>query len=65
MEIGRLRSDALLVQPDVLIVSQRSRVVEFAAKNRLPAMYGAREFVEVGGLLSYSPNVPEMFSRAG
>jgi len=30
----------------------------------LPAMYGAREFVEVGGLLSYSPNVPEMFSRA-
>jgi len=27
-------------------------------------MYGAREFVEVGGLLSYSPNVPEMFSRA-
>jgi len=37
MEISRLRSDALLVQPDVLIVSQRSRVVEFAAKNRLPA----------------------------
>jgi len=35
------------VHPDVLIVSQRSRVVEFAAKNRLPAMYGAREFVEV------------------
>ena len=64
MEIGRLRSDGLLVQPDVLLVSQRSRVVEFAAKNRLPAMYGAREFVEVGGLLSYSPNVPEMFSRA-
>ena len=64
MEIGRLRSDGLLVQPDVLLVSQRSRVVEFAAKNRLPAMYGAREFVEVGGLLSYSPHVPEMFSRA-
>src|SRR5437870_2139946 len=42
MEIGRLRSDALLVQPDVLIVSQRSRVVEFAAKNRLPAVRRAR-----------------------
>jgi putative ABC transport system substrate-binding protein len=38
--------------------------VDLAAKNRLPAMYLAREFVEVGGLMSYAPNTADLFRRA-
>jgi len=63
-EITRLRPDGLLVQPDALIVSERNRVVTFAASQRLPAMYGAKEFVEIGGLLGYAPNVAAIFHRA-
>ncbi len=40
---------------DPLILSQRSRIVRFAAEHRILAMYGFREFVSDGGLLSYDP----------
>jgi putative ABC transport system substrate-binding protein len=39
-------------------------VVDFAAKNRLPAMYPASEFVEAGGLMSYGPNYTDNWRRA-
>ena len=42
----------------------RPRIVDFAAKSRLPAMYPDREFVEVGGLMSYGPNFADLFRRA-
>jgi putative tryptophan/tyrosine transport system substrate-binding protein len=42
----------------------RARIVDFAAKSRLPAMYPDREYVEVGGLMSYGPNFPDLFRRA-
>jgi putative tryptophan/tyrosine transport system substrate-binding protein len=42
----------------------RARIVDFAAKSRLPAMYPDREFVEVGGLMSYGPNFADLFRRA-
>jgi putative ABC transport system substrate-binding protein len=42
----------------------RSRIVDFAAKSKLPAMYPDREFVEAGGLMSYGPNFAELFRRA-
>jgi putative tryptophan/tyrosine transport system substrate-binding protein len=38
--------------------------VEFAAKNRLPAMYGGPEFVEAGGLMSYATSYTDLFRRA-
>jgi len=38
--------------------------VDLAAKNRLPAMYVTREFVDAGGLMSYGPNVADLFRRA-
>jgi putative ABC transport system substrate-binding protein len=41
-----------------------SRIVAFAASNRLPAMYPTREFVEAGGLMSYSPRVTALYRRA-
>jgi len=42
----------------------RTRIVDFAAKSRLPAMYPDREFVEVGGLMSYGPNFRDLYRRA-
>jgi putative ABC transport system substrate-binding protein len=46
-----------------MLFSQYSRIVTFAASNRLPAMYAAREAVELGGLASYGVNLPNL-SRA-
>src|SRR3989304_3143184 len=49
---------------DPLILSQRSRIVRFAVEHRIPAMYEFRGFVSDGGLLSYGPNLMEMFRRS-
>lgn len=57
------RPDALFVVADVLTRLQHKRVVEFAAQNRLPAMYELREFVADGGLLSYGPIFPDLLRR--
>jgi putative ABC transport system substrate-binding protein len=62
--MGRERPDALLILADPLTTSQRSRIVEFAATERLPAMYEQNQFVEVGGLMSYGPNVDQIVRRA-
>jgi putative ABC transport system substrate-binding protein len=45
--------DAILVNPDPLVIEHRRAVAEFAARHRIPAIYAETEFVEVGGLLSY------------
>ena len=47
----------------MLLIERRS-LVGLAAKNRLPAMYGLREYVDVGGLMSYGPNNADMSRRA-
>jgi len=47
-----------------MFVSQRRRLVDLAATNRLPAVYPARESVEAGGLMAYGPSVPDLFRRA-
>jgi putative tryptophan/tyrosine transport system substrate-binding protein len=43
-----------------MLFSQYSRIVTFAADNRLPAMYAARERVDLGGLVSYGVNLPDL-----
>jgi putative ABC transport system substrate-binding protein len=54
----RERANALLVLPDEpLFLSRRAAIVELAAKHRLPAFYGAREFVDDGGLMSYGESL--------
>jgi putative ABC transport system substrate-binding protein len=58
------RAEALVVVVDPLTVRHRGRIVELAAKNRLPAMYGFREFADAGGLMAYGVNVPELCRRA-
>jgi putative ABC transport system substrate-binding protein len=55
--------DALIVFPSPMLFSQYSRIVTFAANNRLPTMYAAREAVDLGGLVSYGVNLPGL-SRA-
>ena len=62
--IIREHPEALLLLVDPLTLSQRSRIVEFAAEQRLPAIYETRDFVDVGGLISYGPNGLELFRRA-
>ena len=57
-------ADALLVVADSMFNLHRARLAELAATNRLPAMYGFREFVEAGGLMSYGPSVTDVFRRA-
>lgn len=47
-----------------LFFANRPRIIELAAKHRLPGIYGVREFVEIGGLMSYGPNVAHLFRRA-
>jgi putative ABC transport system substrate-binding protein len=56
--------DALVVLPDPLTFTARSQVVALAAKYRLPAVYHAKEVVEVGGLLSYGVSLEYQFRRA-
>ena len=62
--MDRERPDALLILADPLTTSDRLRIVEFAAAQRLPAMYETSRFVEVGGLMSYGPNVNQIVRRA-
>jgi putative ABC transport system substrate-binding protein len=57
-------AQTLITTTGALIVTQRRRVLDFAAKNRLPAMYPNSEFVEAGGLMSYGPDYTELWRRA-
>jgi putative ABC transport system substrate-binding protein len=60
----RERAQALVVAPEPLINTHLKRIVEFAAKNRLPAMYGGPEVVDAGGLMSYAPDYTHQYRRA-
>jgi putative tryptophan/tyrosine transport system substrate-binding protein len=46
-----------------MFFSERRRLVDLAAKNRLPAVYPQREFVDAGGLMSYGPDLADLFRR--
>jgi len=58
------RPDALLTLGDALTFSARGSITDFAAKERLPALYQYREFVEGGGLMSYGADLADSFRRA-
>jgi putative ABC transport system substrate-binding protein len=62
--MARVRADAVVVDSDPLFFTARARIVELAMKHQLPAVYMAREFVEIGGLVSYGDNVAHRFRRA-
>jgi putative ABC transport system substrate-binding protein len=60
----RERTGAITVFGDPLVSVHRARIVELAAKHRLPAMYLFREVVEAGGLMAYGPNFADFGRRA-
>jgi len=47
-----------------MFFNERRRLVDLAAKNRLPVVYTQREFVDAGGLLAYGANIADMYRRA-
>ena len=57
-------AQALITTPSPLINTQQRQVLDFAAKNRLPAMYQTSEWVEADGLMSYAPNFTDLWRRA-
>jgi ABC-type uncharacterized transport system substrate-binding protein len=60
----RSRAQAIYVFPNPVLFVNRIRINILAAGARLPTMHSVREYVEAGGLLSYGPNWPQMWSRA-
>ena len=58
------RPDAFLVPADTFLVSQRSRIAQFAIANKLPSVYTFRDYIEAGGLIAYTPNYNDLFRRA-
>jgi putative ABC transport system substrate-binding protein len=58
------RVGALTVLPDPMLLGQRQKMANLAAKHRLPAIYGIPEYVEVGGLMAYATNRLDIFRRA-
>jgi putative ABC transport system substrate-binding protein len=63
-DMTKARAAALAVLPSNIFISERNRLVDLAAKNRLPAVYPWKEFVDAGGLMAYGPNVADLFRRA-
>jgi ABC-type uncharacterized transport system substrate-binding protein len=63
-DMTRARAGALAVLSSNMFVSQRRRLVDLAAKNRLPAVYNVREYVDAGGLMAYGPNLADLYRRA-
>ena len=57
-------AQALITSTSPLFTTHRRQVLEFAAKNRLPAIYQQSGFVEAGGLMSYGPNIADQWRRA-
>jgi putative ABC transport system substrate-binding protein len=62
--MARQRVDGVVVLPDPVLFTARNQVVVLATKHHLPAVYHAREFVEIGGLMSYGVNFAHQFRRS-
>jgi putative ABC transport system substrate-binding protein len=60
----REQADAVILLPSPMLFGEHKRIVNLAAKSRLPAMYAAREFVEDGGLMSYGASQSDLFRLA-
>jgi putative ABC transport system substrate-binding protein len=60
----KTQTQALYVPPNLLVNTNRILINRLALREQLPTMYGFREYVESGGLISYGPNTPRLFRRA-
>jgi ABC-type uncharacterized transport system substrate-binding protein len=61
----RQRAAGLIVNTDVILTNWRVRIVALAARYSLPTVYPLREFVSVGGLMSYGPDVGGIYRQCG
>ncbi len=64
-QLAQTPGGALLVSPDPFFVYRRAQIVTLAARHALPVIYPVREFVEIGGLMSYGPNFANVIRQAG
>ncbi len=62
--MAKARVGAFIATADEMFFVERRRILELAARSRLPGIFDTRLYVEAGGLMSYGPNVPDMFRRA-
>ena len=62
--IARSGAKAVVVLPDPMFLARRQQLIELTNRSRLPAIYMETGFVAAGGLISYGPNLAELFSRA-
>jgi putative tryptophan/tyrosine transport system substrate-binding protein len=62
--MARERAEALMVVASPLFVTHRERLAELAREHRLPAMFGSKENVQAGGLISYSADLTDLHRRA-
>jgi len=62
--IERAQAHALIPDTDPLTTSKRQSIIAFAAEHRLPAVYGLRDFVDAGGLVSYGTSIFDVWRRA-
>jgi ABC-type uncharacterized transport system substrate-binding protein len=63
-DVTRGHAGALTVLGSTMFSDERRRLVDLAARNRLPAVYTSKEFVDAGGLMAYGPNVADLYRRA-
>jgi putative ABC transport system substrate-binding protein len=63
-ETLKSQADALYVVEDTLIIVNKKPIVTLALDARLPTIFGNRDFVQAGALMSYGPNYPALFQRA-
>ena len=63
-ETLKSQTDALYVVSDALIAASRTRIITFALSARLPTMFSYRDYVKAGGLMSYGPDVTDLFRHA-
>ena len=62
--IAKEKVDAIVTDPDPLLVAHRGEIVDFAARTRTPAIYALRDYVSSGGLMSYDANLFEIWRQA-
>ncbi len=60
----RARVEAILVFPSTGLFNERKRIVDLAAKHRLPSMSMAKEFMELGGLIAYGASISDLLRRS-
>jgi putative ABC transport system substrate-binding protein len=63
-ELARERPQALLVEPNTVLLTQRKRIADVTLTQGLPTMYGERRWMDANGLMSYGPSLPDHFRTA-